>query len=97
MSCCVRSVSVARGKYYPVWQHRLICPACYTRWNGWAARAGMATEGIYTVLTQYLQLKLGYVTSDQARRPLLAPLPCQPFPCHIRRRLPHLASVRKLS
>ena len=29
--------------------------------------AGMASEGIVTVLTQYLQLKLGYVTSDQAR------------------------------
>ena len=30
-------------------------------------RAGMASDGIVTVLTQYLQLKLGYVTSDQAR------------------------------
>ena len=56
----------------------------------------MATEGIYTVLTQYLQLKLGYVTSDQARRPLLASLPCQPF-LSIKRRLPHLACARKFS
>ena len=30
-------------------------------------RAGMASDGIVTVLTQYLQLKLGYVTSDQVR------------------------------
>ncbi|KAK9826348.1 hypothetical protein WJX81_000370 [Elliptochloris bilobata] len=29
--------------------------------------SGMATEGIVTVLTQYLQLKLGYVTSDQVK------------------------------
>jgi len=38
-------------------------------------RAGMASEGIITMLTQYLQLKLGYETADQARALLRLCLP----------------------
>ncbi len=73
---CVPRVRKAEGSARGLSTHASVCD-CERTCLIWAradagahrerACAGMASEGIITMLTQYLQLKLGYETSDQAR------------------------------
>ncbi len=73
---CVPRVRKAEGSARGLSIHASVCDSERSCLNwAWAdagahrehACAGMASEGIITMLTQYLQLKLGYETSDQAR------------------------------